>query len=82
MELPHPGIKLGSSALQADSLPTELSGKLLNLVLPSKSGIIALASNSGPHKSILGMRPTLSERVGGGNAGALVFLCHEDQLRN
>ena len=26
-DLPHPGIKLGSSALQVDSLPTELSGK-------------------------------------------------------
>ena len=25
--LPNPGIELGSSALQADSLPTELSGK-------------------------------------------------------
>ena len=25
--LPHPGIELGSPALQADSLPTELSGK-------------------------------------------------------
>ena len=27
MDLPDPGIELGSSALQADSLPTELSGK-------------------------------------------------------
>ena len=27
MDLPDPGIKLGSPALQADSLPTELSGK-------------------------------------------------------
>ena len=27
MELPDLGIELGSSALQADSLPTELSGK-------------------------------------------------------
>ena len=26
-DLPDPGIKLGSPALQADSLPTELSGK-------------------------------------------------------
>ena len=26
-DLPNPGIKLGSLALQADSLPTELSGK-------------------------------------------------------
>jgi len=27
MDLPDPGIKPGSPALQADSLPTELSGK-------------------------------------------------------
>ena len=27
VDLPDPGIKLGSPALQADSLPTELSGK-------------------------------------------------------
>ena len=27
MDLPDPGIEPGSSALQADSLPTELSGK-------------------------------------------------------
>ena len=27
MDLPDPGIELGSSALQMDSLPTELSGK-------------------------------------------------------
>ena len=33
--LPNPGIKQGSSALQADSLPTELSGKFL---LPSVKG--------------------------------------------
>ena len=26
-DLPDPGIELGSTALQADSLPTELSGK-------------------------------------------------------
>ena len=27
VDLPNPGIKLGSSTLQADSVPTELSGK-------------------------------------------------------
>ena len=38
-DLPNPGIKLGSPALQADSLPTELSGELIFkfcLSLPSK----------------------------------------------
>ena len=30
MDIPKPGIELGSPALQADSLPTELLGKLLN----------------------------------------------------
>ena len=28
MDLPHPGIELGSPALQVDSLPAELSGKV------------------------------------------------------
>ena len=31
-DLPDPGIKLGSPALQADSLPTELPGKPLECV--------------------------------------------------
>ena len=30
-DLPDPGIKLGSPALQVDSLPTELSGKPIDL---------------------------------------------------
>ena len=30
VDLPNPGIELGSSALQADSLPTELSGQPFN----------------------------------------------------
>ena len=34
MDLPDPGIELGSPALQVDSLPTELSGK------PSSLGVI------------------------------------------
>ena len=29
-DLPHPGIEPGSSALQADSLPTELPGKAVH----------------------------------------------------
>ena len=32
-DLPNPGIKPGSLALQADSLPTELSGKPVNNIL-------------------------------------------------
>ena len=32
-DLPHPEIKPGSPALQADSLPTELSGKSLALLI-------------------------------------------------
>ena len=33
-DLPDPGIELGSSALQADSLPTELSGKPIKVNSP------------------------------------------------
>ena len=32
-DLPDPGIELGSPALQADSLPTELLGKPSDLIL-------------------------------------------------
>ena len=39
VDLPDPGIKPGSPALQADSLPTELSGKSNNLK-PSHKKII------------------------------------------
>ena len=35
VDLPDPGIKPGSSALQADSLPTELWGKLSPLIIRS-----------------------------------------------
>ena len=37
--LPDPGIELGSPALQADSLPTELSGKpyVVNLLISSRA---------------------------------------------
>ena len=42
--LPNPGIELGSPALQADSFPTELSGKPLSkldrLVLKSQSSVL------------------------------------------
>ena len=45
-DLPDPGIKLWSSALQADSLPTELSGKpfvrLLLLLLLSRFSRVRL----------------------------------------
>ena len=42
MDLPDPGIKLGSPALQADSLPTELLGK------PIKLDCIFLITTDGP----------------------------------
>ena len=35
VDLPNPGIELGSSELKADSLPTELSGKHLLAICPS-----------------------------------------------
>ena len=34
MDLPDPGIEPGSPVLQADSLPTELSGKLKKQIKP------------------------------------------------
>ena len=42
LDLPNPGIEPGSSALQVDSLPTELSGKPLCFVLLSRSVVSTL----------------------------------------
>ena len=44
MDLPDPGIELGPSALQVDSLPTELSGKPLEV--PRESQIIWRLNNT------------------------------------
>ena len=44
MDLPHPGIELGSPALQGDSLPTELSEKPvtnLDSILKSRDNTLA-----------------------------------------
>ena len=38
-DLPDPGIEPGSPALQVDSLPTELSGKLCILIIPIKEKV-------------------------------------------
>ena len=38
VDLPNPGIKLGSPALQADSLPAELPRKVLGLGVHFKEG--------------------------------------------
>ena len=43
MDLSEPGIKLGSPAVQADSLPTELSGKPQMVKNPP-----TIAGDSGP----------------------------------
>ena len=40
VNLPDPGIELGSPALQADSLPTELSGKVMKHLPTELSGKI------------------------------------------
>ena len=42
MNLPDPGIGLGSPALQANSLPTELSGKLPTLKKEERSWLNSL----------------------------------------
>ena len=49
-DLPHPGIEPGSPALQADSLPAELSGKpyLLDISRPFKLNMYKLNSLSSP----------------------------------
>ena len=54
-ELPNPGIKPGSPALQADSLPAELQGK------PKNSGVGSLSPSPGdlPNPGIEPGSPTL-----------------------
>ena len=47
MDLSDPGIELGSSSLQVDSLPTELSGKCIKTLLrthPTGAATVAAAS--------------------------------------
>ena len=56
VDLPHPGIEPGSPALQADSLPIELSGKPL-LATPSSpqnlsTSWLILKTNSVPETSV------------------------------
>ena len=47
MDLPDPGIKLGSPAWQADSLPAELPGKPFNLfILYAAAAAAAAATKS------------------------------------
>ena len=60
MDLPNPGIESGSPALQADSLPTELSGKpdKLEKILilentDTKSSVSCSAYHDGPTPSIM-----------------------------
>ena len=46
-DLPNPGIEVGSPALQADSLPTEVQGKLCAVIMQNErqgSEIISLVS--------------------------------------
>ena len=46
MDLPDPGIELRSSALQVDSLPTELSGKLRTNVGEGEVSVLWSSPNS------------------------------------
>ena len=49
MDLPDPGIKPRSPALQADSLPTELSGKLDRESIRKKHNMTHLGDNKHPN---------------------------------
>ena len=42
VDLPHPGIKWGSPALQADSLPTELSGKPIMYIISAQQMVTTI----------------------------------------
>ena len=65
MDLPDPGTELGFPELQADSLPTELSGKPQGHVLSHYKFILNLFAK---HSSCMGMtqRDVMGREVGGG----------------
>ena len=73
-DLPDPGIKLRSPALQADSLPTELSGKLERESIRKKHNMTHLGDNKHPSlgKGLILKLSFLSLGFpGGANAGDL-----------
>ena len=66
VDLPYPRIKLGSLALQADSLPIELSGKpaVQETRVQSLAGEDALEKEMATHSSILSRRILQTEEPG------------------
>ena len=62
-DFPNPGIKLGFPALQADSFPTELSGKLWEKGMAAYSSILAWRIPWTEEPSWL--QSKASQRVGG-----------------
>ena len=63
MDLSHPGIKPGSPALQADSLPTELTQKPQQSSIPGQED--PLEKGMTPYSSILAWTIPGTENPGG-----------------
>ena len=82
MGLPDPGIELGPPALQADSLPTELSGSIRCSVNGSCLGFLGdlgvknLPSSAGD----VGLIPGLGRSSGEGHDNGLQYSCLENPM--
>ena len=91
MDLPDPGIDLGSLALQVDSLPTELLGKpfiflvdfQMILTLNDRTRTFPAGSDSKEstyNAEDLGSIPGLGRSPGEGNGYALQYSCLENSM--
>ena len=91
MDLPDPGIDLGSLALQVDSLPTELLGKPFiflvdfQMILTLNDHTRTFPAGSDSKESTynaedLGSIPGLGRSPGEGNGYALQYSCLENSM--
>ena len=77
MDLPDPGIKLGSPALQADSLPAEPQWYVYIVDFPCGSMVKNLPANARGIRDV-GSIPGLGRSPGGGHGNPLQYSCLEN----
>ena len=82
MDLPDPGIKLGPPALQADSLPTELSGNIRCSVNGSCLGFVGdlVVKNLPAIARDVGSIPGSGRSSGEGHGNPLQYSCLENPM--
>ena len=82
MDLPEPGVKPGPPALQADSLPTELSGNIRCSVNGSCLGFLGdlVVKNLPARAGNVGSIPGSERSSGEGNGNPLQYSCLENPM--